>query len=138
MTKRLEFDAGHRLLNHESKCANVHGHRYAVEVTITLEDGASLDHAGRIVDFGDVKAIFGGWLDDTMDHTFIAHRADPLLEAISASQKKPVVVMDVEPSAENLAIFFLRTARAMLDVPGVRRVTNLVVYETPTSRAEAT
>jgi len=32
-TRRLEFDAAHRILNHESKCKFLHGHRYALEAS---------------------------------------------------------------------------------------------------------
>ena len=35
ITTRLEFDAGHRIPNHKSNCKNLHGHRYAIEVTVT-------------------------------------------------------------------------------------------------------
>lgn len=137
MTKRLEFDAGHRLMNHESKCANVHGHRYAVEVTILLT--GDLDEAGRIVDFGDVKRVFGGWLDEHLDHAFVANAEDTdLVAALRPFQRKPVHVVPFEPSAENLARYLLAKAGALLDVDGARRVARLVLFETPTSSAEAT
>lgn len=137
MTKRLEFDAGHRLMNHESKCRNVHGHRYAVEVTVALTADGALDHAGRIVDFGDVKRLFGAWLDEKLDHGFIANALDFDIITLLGVKSSKVYVVDFEPSAENLADHLLGVARSMLDAPG-RRVTSLVVYETPTSRAEAT
>ena len=35
ITTRMEFDSGHRIPNHKSTCRNLHGHRYALEVTIT-------------------------------------------------------------------------------------------------------
>lgn len=136
MTKRLEFDAGHRLMNHESKCANLHGHRYAIDVTIALE--GSLDHAGRIVDFGEVKSVFGAWVDDELDHTFIANSKDEaLIAALVPLQRKRVVTLPFEPSAENLAVWLLSHAARLLDVPGSRRVVRLVLWETPTSSAEA-
>lgn len=135
MTRRLEFDAGHRLMNHESKCANVHGHRYVVEVTVLLT--GELDRAGRIIDFGDVKDSFGGWLDEHLDHTFIANHLDAdLIRAVTAANKKPVVVVPFEPSAENLAEMLLEKAAELLDKPG-RRVTRLTLWETPNGRAEA-
>ena len=34
ITRRLEFDAGHRIPNHQSQCRHLHGHRYALEVTL--------------------------------------------------------------------------------------------------------
>ena len=33
ITRRLEFDAGHRIPDHASQCRHLHGHRYAIEVT---------------------------------------------------------------------------------------------------------
>ena len=37
ITTKLEFDAGHRIPHHKSSCKNLHGHRYAIEVTIKGE-----------------------------------------------------------------------------------------------------
>lgn len=136
MTKRLEFDAAHRLMNHETKCRNAHGHRYAVEVTVALTVDGSLDKAGRVVDFGDVKRIFGGWLDETIDHSFIVNVDDLETLRYVDSVGSKFHLVHFESSAENLAAYFLDVARSMLDAPG-RRVESVVVYETPTSRAEA-
>lgn len=79
ITRRLEIDAGHRLMNHESKCRNVHGHRYVFEVTVGAEN---LDGSGRVIDFGVVKQELGGWLDEHWDHGFIYQRGDPVGEAM--------------------------------------------------------
>lgn len=136
MVKRLEFDAAHRLLNHESKCRNVHGHRYAVEVHLTLLSSSSLDEAGRIVDFGDVKEKLGGWIDAYLDHAYIANASDPLLPAL-IEQRMKVCQVPFETSAENLAVFLLVQARKVLDLPNAR-VSKLVLFETPTSSVEAT
>ncbi|MDP2056292.1 MAG: 6-carboxytetrahydropterin synthase, partial [Thiobacillus sp.] len=35
ITRRLEFDAGHRIPNHASQCRHLHGHRYALEITLS-------------------------------------------------------------------------------------------------------
>lgn len=134
MVKRLEFDAGHRLLNHESKCAHVHGHRYAVEVKVGLRD-AGLDRAGRVVDFGVVKDRVGGWIDEHLDHAFIANANDPIVPwLVEHGQRRHVV--DFEPSAENLAAYILNVAIGLLDDDRLR-VESVVVHETPTGRAEA-
>ena len=34
ITRKLEFDAGHRIPDHTSQCRNLHGHRYTVEITL--------------------------------------------------------------------------------------------------------
>jgi 6-pyruvoyltetrahydropterin/6-carboxytetrahydropterin synthase len=46
--RRIEIDAGHRLLKHEGKCRNLHGHRYVFEVEAQSKQ---LDSVGRGIDF---------------------------------------------------------------------------------------
>ena len=59
ITRRLEFDAGHRIPAHDSQCRHLHGHRYALEVTLSGElivtEGAS--NQAMVMDFSEVKAI---------------------------------------------------------------------------------
>ena len=102
--RRLEFDAMHRVPRHESKCAAWHGHRYAAEIECHAE---ALDDRGRIIDFGVVKALVGGWIDDHWDHTALIMRGDPdpATEAIATSNAdrgRPVYWMDDPPTAESI------------------------------------
>ena len=59
ITRRLEFDAGHRIPDHKSQCRHLHGHRYAIEITLAGEiirqDGDAAN--GMVMDFSEVKAI---------------------------------------------------------------------------------
>ena len=73
ITRRLEFDAGHRVFGHESKCATLHGHRYVVEVTA---QAAKLDSVGRVIDFSVLKERIGAWLDEKWDHNVIVFEQD--------------------------------------------------------------
>jgi 6-pyruvoyltetrahydropterin/6-carboxytetrahydropterin synthase len=98
IVQRLEFDAGHRLLKHEGKCRNVHGHRYVVEVEI---QAPALDAVGRVLDFGQVKRLLGGWLDDNWDHGFIAEHGDPIIPFLIRNGQKHDV-LPVAPTAENM------------------------------------
>ena len=131
ITKRIEIDAGHRLLKHEGKCRNAHGHRYAFEITV---EAPALDGCGRVVDFGVIKARAGGWLDDTYDHGFIVQEGDPLLAPLLASGGK-VVVVDAPPSIENFVRWVFNGAAIALDGTGVT-VVHVRGYETPTSWAD--
>ena len=58
ITRRLEFDAGHRIPNHGSQCRHLHGHRYALEVTVggpvVATPGAADE--GMVIDFSAVKS----------------------------------------------------------------------------------
>lgn len=78
ITRHFEFDMGHRVHKHESKCAYLHGHRYGVDVTCTAQE---LDVIGRVIDFAEVKRIVGQWIDDNWDHNVMLHEDDPLLRA---------------------------------------------------------
>ena len=45
ITRRLEFDAGHRIPDHQSQCRHLHGHRYAMEITLSGDVIEELDEA---------------------------------------------------------------------------------------------
>ena len=99
VTKEIHFCYGHRLLNYNGKCRNLHGHNG--KAVITLE-AASLDILGMVVDFTQIKKLLGAWIDDHLDHRMILHRDDPILPELR-NQGEPVMVIDVNPTAENIA-----------------------------------
>lgn len=141
ITRRLEFDAGHRIPNHESQCRHLHGHRYALEITL---EGDVIDAAGRpddgmVMDFSAVKAIAREHVIDRWDHAFLAWRDDtPVVDFLSGIAGHRTVLLDAVPTAENLA----RIAFAILD-PLYRdgygnrlRLACVRLYETPNCWAE--
>lgn len=132
-TRRLEFDYGHRLLNHESKCAHMHGHRGVVEIECT---SAELDIAGRVIDFGDIKRIVGGWIDQHWDHSFLVNGADTVMVEFLQQQQQRHFVCGFEPSAENLALYLLDQAGALLAERGITVMT-VRFHETPNGMAAA-
>ena len=137
-TRRLEWDAMHRIPRHESKCAAFLGHRYAAELTCL----APLDDRGRVIDFGVVKERVGGWIDENWDHTAILQRDDPdpaiqLLAASNTAHGRPVYWMDVPPTAEQLAAELARVAQGLLADTGVKLV-RVRIWETPNGSAEWT
>ena len=139
-TRILEFDAAHRVLRHESKCATLHGHRYKVEITCSAD---TLDLVGRVVDFGVIKERVGGWIDRVWDHSTIVNAEDTSLlmwcthEAAEQGKRRPYV-MPSEPTAENMARLLLGKSRELLkDVPGLY-VLEVKVWETPNCYATAT
>lgn len=131
ITRILEIDAGHRLLRHESKCRNAHGHRYKFEIKMA----GALDDVGRIIDFGVVKSIVGGWLDENWDHGFIVQNGDPLADALIADGSK-VFVTTVPPTAENLAAMLADIVAPMLAEKHIRLV-NVRCWETPNCFADS-
>jgi len=100
-TRKLEFDAAHRLREHEGKCKNLHGHRYVVEASFSAP---KLDSLGRVVDFAIIKEKLGGWIDSNWDHTVILWERDRELgEAIAAKTGQTIYYLPGNPTAENMA-----------------------------------
>jgi 6-pyruvoyltetrahydropterin/6-carboxytetrahydropterin synthase len=136
VTRKLEFDAGHRVMNHESKCATLHGHRYVVEITAEAQ---ALDKIGRVIDFSVLKQKIGSWLDKNWDHTCIVYSKDTrTLKALkSMPRAKNPWVAPWNPTAENMAEHLLHVVcPAELKRTGVE-VTKIKVWETPNCSAEA-
>jgi 6-pyruvoyl-tetrahydropterin synthase len=79
--KDIEIDVGHRIMQHESKCRHVHGHRLRFCIHATA---LKLDSVGRIVDFGVIKGVLGKWLNDNLDHVFVANPKDPVIEFLKS------------------------------------------------------
>lgn len=139
-TRRLEFDAAHRITEHGSKCRNLHGHRYAVEITARA---AKLDRLGMVIDFGAIKRVVGAWIDETLDHGAILKRGDHItldgravaLADICRAQGWKVYEIDGEPTAENLVLVLKAKAASLLADFGIQ-VERVRLYETPNCWAE--
>jgi len=134
-TRLLEWDAAHRVLRHESKCAHLHGHRYRAEVTI---EGRRLDEVDRVIDFGVIKARLGAWIDDRWDHGTLVNHEDLDLLSWCLDHSQRVYVIRGEPTAENIAVELLALAGQMFDADRDGLVVKAVrVWETPNCFAEA-
>ena len=99
VSREIHFCYGHRLLNHEGKCRHLHGHNG--KAVITLE-APRLDGLGMVVDFSRIKEVVSTWIDEALDHRMLLHCDDPVLPLLR-QQGEPVFVMDVNPTAENIA-----------------------------------
>lgn len=67
IAKEFTFDAAHRLLNYEGKCANLHGHTYKLQVILS----GKVQKNGLVFDFVDLKKIVNKKVISILDHTFI-------------------------------------------------------------------
>ena len=144
ITRRLEFDAGHRVLDHEGKCNHLHGHRYVAEISVV---SLGLDELGRVVDFSVIKNKVGGWIDEHWDHNFLVHKNDPLLDAtlypdthLNPSDtptsepifggKIPYIMREGNPTVENMAQELYFISQDLLNNGGLS-VQSVRLYETP-------
>ena len=143
ITRKLEFDAGHRIPDHKSQCRNLHGHRYTLEITLVgevIEEEGSSDN-GMIMDFSDVKALAKAHLVDVWDHAFLVYAKDTVVRHfLSTIPDHKTVVIDKIPTVENLARTAFDTLRTVYhDRYGTGlRLHKLVLHETPNCWAEIT
>lgn len=61
------FDAAHKLVGYEGKCAELHGHTWKVEVFVT---GEKLDEIGMLIDFKTLKQKVRE-ITEKFDHSFL-------------------------------------------------------------------
>ena len=94
------FSAAHQLTMVASKCENLHGHNWHIEVCVK---GSRLDAGGVLVDFGIIKRHVKDIMQ-RLDHQF--------LNELPQFEKGP-------PSSENIAVYIAKSLQEMLDVPGV-------------------
>lgn len=125
--RRLEFDAAHRVMGHETKCRNLHGHRYCAHVEF---EASALDQLGRVIDFGAVKSVLGHWIDERWDHGTIVHEHDREIICLCEREGWRVYTMAANPTAENLAAELHRVGNTILAAHEVR-VVSVRLYETP-------
>jgi 6-pyruvoyltetrahydropterin/6-carboxytetrahydropterin synthase len=117
VTRELTFCYGHRLLQYEGKCRHLHGHNGRVVITLAA---SSLDALGMVMDFTRLKHVVGGWIDEHLDHKMLLHHDDPALPLLR-QLGEPVYVLDVNPTAENIArLIFDYTAGQGFPVVEVR------------------
>ena len=141
ITRKLEFDAGHRIPDHKSQCRNLHGHRYTLEITLVgrvIEVEGSSDN-GMIMDFSDIKALAHEHLVSVWDHAFLVYEKDStVVEFLKTLPGHKTVVVDRVPTVENLAqiafdmlkaVYHNRYGRAL----ALKKIT---LYETPNCWAE--
>ncbi|WP_234087393.1 6-carboxytetrahydropterin synthase QueD [Azonexus sp. R2A61] len=143
ITRRLEFDAGHRIPDHKSQCRHLHGHRYAIEITLS---GQIIDRAGdaangMVMDFSQVKELAKTHLVDRWDHAFLAYAEDrAIVDFLNALPDHKTVLLDCVPTAENLARIAFSTLDAVYrDTYGNHlQLARVRLYETPNCWADAT
>ncbi len=141
ITRKLEFDAGHRIPDHNSQCRNLHGHRYALHITLTgdvkKQDGKSDN--GMIMDFSDIKDIASKHLVDLWDHAFLVYERDSVVrQFLDSLPDHKTVVLDRVPTVENLAQIAFDTLKAVFQDQTGLTLTKITLFETPNCWAEVT
>jgi 6-pyruvoyltetrahydropterin/6-carboxytetrahydropterin synthase len=133
-TRRIEFDAGHRVIGHQHKCKYLHGHRYVLEITAMSTE---LNELGMVVDFGELKNIIKDWIDENLDHNVILHQDDEALGSLIASQTgQNIYYLKSNPTAENIALHLKSDIIPKLFTKNSFNIVRLKLFETPNSFVE--
>ena len=139
ITKQIEIDMGHRVPNHKSKCKNLHGHRYKIEVGVddkVITTSGTSDE-GMVIDFGDLKEIMMRELDDNFDHGFVIYEKDKFVKTfrhLKETENQKIIFVDFIPTAENLAKRWYELMKKPLKKKAIK-INHVRVWETPTSTA---
>ena len=111
---KRHFDAAHFLPGYHGDCANLHGHRWEVEVRV---DAKTVGDGGMVMDFADVKFAL-----DNIIRRFDHKNLNDMPEFSVAS-----------PTAENVALVFLHKMNSQIG-----SVTSVRVWESPNASVEVT
>lgn len=123
-----DISVGHRVHGHESKCAHLHGHNYRVHFEVEAING--LDKVGRVLDFSVIKEKLCMWLENQWDHKFLVYEKDPIKDLLIEGDPTGVVVVDFNPTAENMATYLLSDVCPALLEGTDTVVTSIVIEET--------
>lgn len=99
VVKEISFCYGHRLLNYEGACKNLHGHNAKVEIHLKNE---RLDARDILFDFTEIKTLIKTWIDQNLDHKLILRKTDPLAQVL-IERGEPIFLLEMNPTAEALA-----------------------------------
>lgn len=113
VTKSFTFDAAHKLPGYDGLCANLHGHRWTMDITV---EGEINKQSGMILDFSVLKKIVDTAIISRFDHGYINDSIEM-------------------PTAEMMVLHIVETLGREMICLGTKLV-RVRLYETPTSYCE--
>lgn len=135
VTKIFRFETAHALHGYNGPCRLIHGHSYQLHVTVRAQGTSTgyLPAPGILLDFKDLKQLVNEAVVKQLDHRLVLSeaylRANP-----DTAMEDNLLVMEAEPSAENLLIFARNAIGDKL--PEGVELARLRLYETVDSYAE--
>ena len=125
----------HAINRYSGACKNIHGHSYKLEVTITSEedDKSFIPAPGFILDFRELKKRVTSAIIEKFDHKLVLSE-DYLAKNPGVRSQENLVILEAEPTAENLLIYFRLSLERVL--PKSANLVALKLYETNDSYAE--
>ena len=135
ITRKGNFDSGHRVMNEFMKCFNIHGHTYLYELTFSFEN---MEEIGYAIDFKEIKRVFCQWIDDILDHGMILNPKDELLIQTTKQYGTKLWEMSLNgkdeycnPSVENIAKEVFLAMMVLFQPYKNLKIHEVIIYETP-------
>lgn len=129
---RHNFETGHRLPHLGGKCSSLHGHSWWVEVEL---EGELDPFSGIVAEYGQIKSLIRGWVDEHLDHGLMLSPSDPLLPILGRYGK--VYELEPWPTVEQVAKHLAEVSQDLMDSAKLRvRVIRTRVTETHVNSAE--
>lgn len=145
ISRKGNFDSGHRVMNEFMKCFNIHGHTYLYELTFSFEN---MEEIGYALDFKEIKRVFCQWIDDLLDHGMILNPKDTKLIETTREYGTKLWLMSLNgegeycnPSVENIAKEVFLAMDYLSDIlyrntPTGLKIHKVQIYETPNCSTE--
>lgn len=139
ITKDIIIDMGHRVPAHRSKCFNLHGHAYQIEVGVDdkVIQTKGTPNEGMVIDFGDLKQIMMDVIDKQLDHGFMMYEQDlfaPVFKTLKEQFKQKIIFVPFIPTAENISKYLYEQMKVELKRKNIK-IHHVKVWETRTSTA---
>lgn len=140
ISRKGNFDSGHRVMNEFMKCFHAHGHTYLYELTFSFEN---MEEIGYAIDFKEIKRVFCQFIDDKLDHGMILNPKDEILIDAVKKLNTKLWLMSLNgtyeycnPSVENIAkeVFLSMECLANTlykNTPTGLKIHKVTIYETP-------
>ena len=135
ISRSFDIDVGHRVMDQRFKCSSLHGHRFRFEIKFQFTQQQAI---GYPIDFAEIKRLFGGWLDDHLDHGFIVNPKDIDVIKVceSTNSKYHLMSLDGEgnycnPTAENICQEVFLAAELLFSSYDMIQLSSVCLHETP-------
>lgn len=118
VTRHVEFEAAHMLSGYDGPCGNLHGHSYAMEVTVSCPEFDRRNNKFNfVIDFGKLDKILKSYIPD---HSFIVNvctqeGCEYELYQVLKKYNKRIFEMINTPSAENMVKKFAQDLQKILE-----------------------
>jgi 6-pyruvoyltetrahydropterin/6-carboxytetrahydropterin synthase len=105
VTKIFDFETAHALWGYDGKCKNIHGHSYALTVTVSgeVKNEAEAVKDGMIIDFVDLKKIVKEQVVEVFDHALLVNGNTPHAKYAEVENGySKIILCDYQPTCENM------------------------------------